>query len=111
MKEILFELKIWRDYILLGLVILMGIFTKIYNATQKGKRATLSYILAEGIVSVFVAISVYVITSEFLNLSKFLTFVLCAWGGSLSTLIHSEVEQLISSFFNSLKILIKTKIK
>lgn len=111
MRELLLELKICRDYILLGVVILMGIFTKIYNATQKGKKATLSYILAEGIVSVFVAISVYVITSEFLNLSKFLTFVLCAWGGSLSTLIHSEVEQLISSFFNGLKILIKTKIK
>jgi predicted membrane-bound spermidine synthase len=111
MRELLFELKICRDYILLGLVILMGIFTKIYNATQKGKKATLSFILAEGIVSIFVAISVYVITSEFLNLSKFLTFVLCAWGGSLSTLIHSEVEELISSFFDGLKRLIKTKIK
>lgn len=111
MKEILLELKICRDYILLSLVIGAGIFTKIYNAIQKGKKPTLSFILAEGIVSIFVAISVYAFTNEFLHLSKFLTYVFCAWGGSLSTLIHSEVEKLISSFFDSLKSLIKSKIK
>lgn len=111
MRELLFEIKIWRDYFLLGLIIIAGIFTKIYNASQKGKKPTLSFVLAEAIVSIFVAVSVYAFTSEFLHLSKFLTYVFCAWGGSLSTLIHSEVEKLISSFFDALKGFIKTKLR
>ena len=111
MKKILFELTIYRDYFLLGLIIIAGIFTKIYMATQKGKKATLSYILAEGIVSVFVALSVYVLTTEYFHLSKFFTYMLCAWGGSLSTLIHSEVEKLISWCFEVLKNAIKSKTK
>ena len=110
-KKFLFELRIYRDYFLLGIIIMLGFFTKIYNAIQKGKKPTFSFILAEAIVSLFVAASVYAFTSEFLHLSKFLTYVFCAWGGSLSTLIHSEVEKLISSFFDGLKNVIKSKTK
>lgn len=111
MKKVLFELAVYRDYFLLGLIIIAGIFTKIYNAVQKGKKPTLSFILAEAVVSLFVAASVYVFTNEFLHLSKFLTYVFCAWGGSQSTLIHSEVEKLISSFFDGLKSAIKSNTK
>ncbi len=109
-NTILTEIKHWQDYALFILVVLVGIFTKTYNAIQKGKKPTISWFLAEGIVSFFVAFSVYAVCDQFFHLNKIFTYVICAWGGSLSTLIHSEVEELISSFFDGLKKLIKTKL-
>ena len=84
---------------------------KVYIAINRGKKPTLSWFLAEAIVSFFVAFSVYVVCDQFLNVNKMFTYVICAWGGSLSTLIHSEVEELISSFFDVLKVLLKSKLK
>ncbi|WP_158728638.1 hypothetical protein [Flavobacterium sp. I-STPA6A] len=111
MKEtIINNIKYYQDYILFLLVVLAGIFTKIWLAIQKGKKPNLSWFLAEAIVSFFVAFSVYAVCDQYLNLDKYLTYVICAWGGSLSTLIHSEVEELISSFFYNLKNLIKSKL-
>jgi hypothetical protein len=103
--------KYFQEHFLFLLLLMAGIFTKIYIAISKGKKPTLSWFLAEAIVSVFVAFSVYVICDQYLNLNKVVTYVICAWGGSLSTLIHSEVEELISSFFDVLKVLLKTKFK
>ncbi|MBA0884918.1 hypothetical protein [Flavobacterium undicola] len=109
-NTIIDNIKYYQDYILFLLVLLAGIFTKTYNAVKKGKKPNLSWFLAEAIVSFFVAFSVYAICDQYFNLNKMFTYVLCAWGGSLSTLIHSEVEKLISSFFDSLKNLIKSKL-
>jgi hypothetical protein len=103
--------KYYQDHVLFLLLLLAGIFTKIYFAINRGKKPTVSWFLAEAIVSLFVAFSAYVVCDQFLNLNKAVTYVICAWGGSLSTLIHSEVEELISSFFDVLKVLLKTKFK
>jgi hypothetical protein len=35
--------------------------------------------------------------------------MVCAWGGFKSTLLHDKVEELISTFFESLRISIKSK--
>lgn len=105
------KLSLYQDYFLFLLVVLAGVFTKIYIEIQKGKKPTLSWFLAEAIVSFFVAFSVYAVCDQYLSINKIFTYVLCAWGGSLSTLIHSEVEQLISSLFKGLKILIKNKMQ
>ncbi|MFE3847144.1 hypothetical protein ACFX5D_04075 [Flavobacterium sp. LB3P45] len=109
-NTIITELEYLKDYFLFCLVVFAGVFTKTYNAVKKGKKPSLSWFLAEAIVSFFVAVSVYAVCDQYLNLNKMFTYVICAWGGSLSTLIHSEVEELISSFFESLKKLIKTKL-
>ncbi|MEO8239236.1 MAG: hypothetical protein ABI576_14115 [Flavobacterium sp.] len=105
------NLKYYQDYIIFLFLVLAGIFTKIYIAMGKGKKPTLSWFLAEAIVSFFVAVSVYVVCDQFLSVNKMFTYVICAWGGSLSTLIHSEVEELISNLFDILKVLLKSKLK
>lgn len=110
MKNTLIDnLKYYHDYFLFLMVVLAGLFTKIWFAVQKGKKPSLSWFFAEGIVSFFVALSVYAICDQYLNLNKIFTYVICAWGGSFSTLIHSEVEDLISSLFDSLKGFLKSK--
>ena len=112
MKDTLLNnFKYFQDHFLFLLLLLAGIFTKVYIAINRGKKPTLSWFLAEAIVSFFVAFSVYVVCDQFLNVNKMFTYVICAWGGSLSTLIHSEVEELISSFFDVLKVLLKSKLK
>lgn len=105
------SIKEYQDYFLFLIVVLAGVFTKVYNAISKGKKPRLSWFLAEGIMSFFVAFSVYAVCDQYLNLNKILTYVICAWGGSFSTLIHSEVEDLISSLFDVLKSVIKTKFR
>jgi phosphate starvation-inducible membrane PsiE len=103
MKDTLIHsVKYFQDYILFLIVVLAGIFTKIWLAIQKGKKPNLSWLLAEAIVSFFVAFSVYAICDQYFNLNKMFTCVLCAWGGVKSTLIQSKVEKLISSFFDNL---------
>jgi ABC-type Co2+ transport system permease subunit len=97
-------MKYYQDYILFLIVVLAGIFTKIWVAIQKGKKPNLSWLLAEAIVSFFVAFSVYAVCDQYCNLNKMFTYGLCAWGGAKSTLIHSKVEKLISLFFDNLKI-------
>jgi hypothetical protein len=96
------NLKYYHDYCLFLLVVLAGIFTKIWLAIQKGKKPNLSWFLAEAIVSLFVAFSVYAVCDQFLHFDKMFTYGLCAWGGAKSTLIISKVEKLISLFFDNL---------
>lgn len=110
-NTIINELKYYQDYFLFLIVVLAGVFTKIYLAIQKGKKPRFSWFLAEAIISFFVAFSVYAVCDQYLNINKMFTYVICAWGGSLSTLIHSEVEELISSLFDGLKAMLKLKIK
>jgi hypothetical protein len=110
-KTIIDELKYYQDYFLFLIVVLAGVFMKIYLAIQKGKKPQLSWFLAEAVISFFVAFSVYTVCDQYLNINKMFTYVICAWGGSLSTLIHSEVEELISSLFDGLKSLLKLKLK
>ncbi|PWA09512.1 hypothetical protein [Flavobacterium laiguense] len=110
MKETLINnIKYYQDYILFLLVVLAGIFIKIYNAVLKGKKPTLSFILAEGIISFFVAISVYALFDQFLHCNRMFTYMVCAWGGFKSTLFHDKLEELISTIFESLRISIKSK--
>lgn len=104
------NIKYFQDYILFCFVVLAGIFTKIYIAIQKGKKPTLKWFLAEGLVSCFVAFSVYAVFDQFLHFNRMFTYMVCAWGGSMSTLLHTKVEDLISTIFESLKILIKEKL-
>lgn len=110
-KTIINELKYYQDYFLFLIVVLAGVFMKIYFAIQKGKKPKFSWFLAEAFISFFVAFSTYTVCDQYLNINKMFTYVICAWGGSQSTLIHSQVEELISSLFEGLKTMLKLKIK
>lgn len=103
LRDFLSDLKYYQDYFLFLLVVMAGVFTKIYLAIQKGKKPTWKWFVAEALVSFFVAFSVYAIFDQFLHFNKMFTYMVCAWGGSMSTLLHGKVEELISSIFDSLK--------
>ena len=109
-NTIVAEFKYLQDNFLFCLVVFAGVVTKVCLAIKKGKKPTWKWFLAEAVISFFVAFSVYAIFDQFLHFNKMFTYMVCAWGGSMSTLLHKEVEELISSFFDSLKNLIKTKL-
>lgn len=102
-RELLGDFKYYLDYFLFLLVVLSGAFMKVYLAIQKGKKPTWTWFLAEILMSFFVALSVYAVFDQFLHFNKLFTYMACAWGGSMSTLLHNKMEELISSIFESLK--------
>jgi hypothetical protein len=109
-KDILNNLKPLQDYFLFFSVVLVGVFTKVWNSIQKGKRPTVKWFFAELIVSFFVAFSVYAVFDQYFHMNKMFTYMVCAWGGSMSTLIHAKVEDLIESLFDDIKQFFKTKV-
>ena len=109
-NTIISNIKYFQDYFLFFLVVFFGFFTKISSAIKKGKKPSWKWFLAEAVISFFVAISVYAVFDQFLHFNKMFTYMVCAWGGSMSTLLHKEVEELITSIFDSLKSSIKSKI-
>ncbi len=109
-NTIIHNIKYFQDHLLFFLVVLVGVFTKIHLAMKKGKKPTFKWFVAEALVSFFVAISVYAVFDQFLHFNKMFTYMVCAWGGSMSTLLHAKVEELISVLFDSLKISIKSKL-
>lgn len=109
-NAIVSEFEYFKDYSLFCLVVFAGVITKVCLAVKKGKKPTWKWFVAEAIISFFVAFSVYAVLDQFFHFNKIFTYMVCAWGGSMSTLLHAEVEDLITSFFDSLKKLIKTKL-
>ena len=92
------------------IVVTMGAFTKIINEIKKGTKPTFSWFISEGIISFFVAITVYAVFDQFLQVNKLFSYVMCAWGGSFSNLFTEKFKDLITSFFDYLKVWLKTKL-
>jgi hypothetical protein len=101
--------KDFGDYLVFIALVLSGVVVKIHFALKKGKSPSFKWFLAEAVVSFFIAFSVYAIFDQFLQCNKMLTYVACAWGGSMSSMIHDKVEDLFSEIFFIFKILIKSK--
>ncbi|WP_281238161.1 hypothetical protein [Flavobacterium praedii] len=110
MKDTIIQItKYFGDYLVFILLVLSGLVVKIHFALKKGKAPSFKWFLAEAVVSFFVAFSVYAVFDQFLQCNKPFTYIACAWGGSMSTMLHDKVEDLISEIFFILKILIKSK--
>lgn len=106
-------IEIFNDYqevISFTAVVFMGIFMKFYHAYQKGKKLTCFWFISEAIMSVFVALTVYAIFDQWLHLNQLLTYIICAWAGSFSTVFHKKAEELLSAAFDGLKEKIKRKL-
>lgn len=95
--------KEYKEFFYFIAFVFTGIFVKIYHTMQKGKKIGLNWVLAEAIMSFFVAVSVWAICDQFLHLNKIFTYVICAWGGSMSTIFHKKTEELLESIFDGLK--------
>ena len=110
MRDFYFQaIRYLQDYLLFFVLVLLGVVVKFHFALKKGKRPSFKWFLAEAIVSFFVAFSVYAVFDQFLHCNKIFTYVACAWGGSMSTMLHDKVEELIAEMFAVIKIYIKTK--
>ena len=109
MKQILDIFRHFQDYILFTGILLFGLFFKIYNAQQIGKKLTFSYVLAEAITYAFVGFSAHVILNQFFDFSAVFNCIITAWIGGKSTIINVEVEKLLLTAFKKLNETIKTK--
>lgn len=109
-NTILNEIKNFQEFFLFPIFVFLGFLTKVFFGIKNGKIPTWKWFLAEAIISFFVASSVYAIFDQFFHFNKLFTYMFCAWGGSMSTLFHKKVEELLTVFFDALKKLIKTKL-
>lgn len=103
--------KCFSDWFLFFLLVLSGVIMKIHFALKKGKKPCFKWFLAEAVVSFFVAFSVYAVFDQFLQCNKMFTYVACAWGGSMSTMLHDKVEDFLTESFVIAKIILKSKFK
>lgn len=104
------NLTLLEDLLTFTIVVTLGIFLKIYREIQKGKKLRLKWFIAEAIISFFVAFSVWAIFDQFLEMNKMFTYVICAWAGSLSTVFHKKMEDLVEWIFEAVKIWISKKL-
>lgn len=93
------------------LTVLLGTFIKIYKEPNSPKKWRLSRIIAEIFVAFLVAGTIYQVNEVFLHFPKLFVMVLCVWGGSISGTFHDNVEDLVTSIFDSLKVFFSNKLQ
>lgn len=99
-----------KEVFLFIIVVTMGTITKMITAIRKGTKFTISWLVSELIMSFFVAITVYAVFDQFLEVNKLFSFMMCAWSGTFSSTFQEKGKDLVISIFDSLKIWIKTKL-
>jgi hypothetical protein len=92
-----------HDIALLLLTVLFGTFIKIYKEPDNPNKWRFSRFISEFLISFLIAVTLYQINEIWLGLPKLFIMTLCVWGGSLSTRIYNEVDEFLSSLFESLK--------
>jgi hypothetical protein len=92
-----------QDIALLLITVLVGTFIKIYKEPDNPNKWRFSRFISEFLISFLIAVTLYQINEIWLGLPKLFIMTLCVWGGSLSTRIYNEVDEFLSSLFESLK--------
>jgi len=97
-----------KDTITFLSVVFLGAFYKVRKEQKNGitKKVTITWFLAEALMSLFIALIVLAVLDHLLSLPKLLTLMLCALLGSMSTTVHDKTEDLIVYALNSVKTLI-----
>lgn len=90
-------------------VVVMGVFMKSHHAKQKGQKLSAYWFISEGIMSFCVALTAYAVFDQWLEFNKLLTYILCAWAGSFSTIFHKKLEEVLESAFDGAKAWITKK--
>lgn len=99
-----------KEILLFIIVVTMGTITKMIAAIKKGTKFTFTWLISELIISFFVAITVYAVFDQFLEVNKLFSFTMCAWSGHFSSTFQEKGKELVASIFDYLKIWIKTKL-
>lgn len=99
-----------KEVLLFIIVVTMGTITKMIAAIRKGTKFTFSWLISELIMSFFVAITVYAVFDQFLEVNKLFSFMMCAWSGTFSSTFQEKGKDLITAIFDYIKIWIKIKL-
>lgn len=99
-----------KEIILFIAVVTMGTITKMISAMKKGAKFTILWLTSELVMSFFVALTVYAIFDQFLQVNKFFSFMVCAWSGTFSNIFQEKGKELLVSIFDYIKIWIKIKL-
>lgn len=110
------DVKLWllkniieiKDLATFLIIVLMGVFIKFFNLKKQGVILTLKWLIAEGLMSLFVAFTVWAVFDQFFQFKKMFVYVICAWSGSLSTVFHKRIEMLINTAFDVVANYLKT---
>jgi len=97
------------DYFNFSLSVLLGQLVKIYEYTNTGKRISVRKFFFELATTFFIAITVYAIFDQFLNMNKLFTYMTCAWAGSISSTIRTETKELAVFVFQGIKLYLNNK--
>ena len=99
-----------KEFFLFVIVVTMGAIVKMITAIRKGSQFTIAWLFSELIMSFFVALTVYAVFDQFLQVNKLFSFMMCAWSGTFSSLFQEKGKDLFTSIFDYIKIWFKTKL-
>lgn len=99
-----------KEAFALFIVVIAGVGVKAWKAFQDNTKLTVKWFIAEGFMSLLVALTAFAIFDLWLGLHRLIVYVICVWAGGMSTIVHKEVEELVSIVFDSLGNWIKKKL-
>lgn len=100
-----------KELLVFVLIVVLGTAAKIVVAMRKGTKFTTAWLISELIMSFFVAITVYSVLHQFLELNELFCFTICAWCGTFSTAFHERLRDFMEFIFDTLKTWIKIRAK
>lgn len=100
-----------KELLVFVLIVILGTAAKIIVAMRKGTKFTIAWLFSELIMSFFVAITVFAVLHQFLQLNELFCYTICAWCGTFSTAFHERLRDFMEFIFDTLKTWIKIKAK
>lgn len=102
------SLEILKDIaFFMGFVSIGSIAKMIREKQRTGRKITWKYVASEVIMSFFIGGIVYAIFDQFLDLKPLFTYAMCAAAGSMSSIFHDKLEDILSFSFEFFKVWIK----
>lgn len=98
-----------KDSILFSSFMLLGSYFKMQKQKRKepNKEYGFSWYITEFLMSLFVGLLALTLLDHFIKLPKLLTYMVCSLFGSMSTLIHDKIEDIIRTSFEAIQQRIK----
>ena len=92
-----------KEIIEAGLFVLSTLFgsmIKMFKLNEKGIKITFRKAIVEAFSSLFIAMIVYAVFNQFLSFNLFFTCAMCSLAGSMSSTIHSHLEDFLGYLFD-----------
>lgn len=80
-----------------------GSIFKMRKLHEKGIKITFKRFIVEAFMSFFIAFIAYAVIDQWLHFNKIFTYAICSLAGSMSELIYTKLEDLVTVSFDSLK--------